>query len=118
MQKKRHNTKIKTHFFFSKKGACEFECFCVGVWFRVSAWRVGAWARGRVGVWVFYLKNMLAVCSCFFFFFHMFFDFSFFFFFQSSKRQKSKLSKTPGGVKFLVLVFISEFLVFIFFFKK
>ena len=30
---------------------------CVGAWFRVSAWRVGAWVCGCVGVWV---------CFCFF----------------------------------------------------
>ena len=38
LKKYTHISKIK-----NKNGACDCVCLCVGVWFRVSAWRVGAW---------------------------------------------------------------------------
>ena len=39
------STKLK-HTKKSKNGACDCVRLCVGGWFRVSAWRVGAWVCG------------------------------------------------------------------------
>ena len=55
MQKKKKKHTIKnTHTHTKYDRVCVSGCVsvgvCVGVWFRVSAWRVGAWVRGCVGV--------------------------------------------------------------------
>ena len=68
---------------------------CVGAWFRVSAWRVGAWVCGCVGVFF-----VFPVCLCLFTMFFLI-EFFLFFFFKSFKvleSFKSKLSKTSSGV--------------------
>ena len=75
----------------------------MGAWFRVSAWRVGAWARGCPGVFF-----VFPVCLCFFekkFFFDYFLSCLFFHKFKKFKKFKN-FSKTSG--EFLVLSFYSK----------